>query len=162
VTSKKEKAWLEEYLRCWNATEAARRAGYKWPNKMGPRKLAKFEDEIQERIDELVMSADEALVRLSELARGEWAPYIKANGSVDIAQMIEDDKIHLVHRIKDTKYGLDIEFCDMQRAIEKIGKAHGLFVDRQEITGEDGGPIKQTITEIIVEHPADAKEPVEH
>jgi hypothetical protein len=128
-----EKVWLEEYLKCWNATEAARRAGYAWPRRMGSRKLDKFEDEIQGRIDKLVMSADEALVRLSEIARGEWAEYIKADGSVDIGQMVEDDKTYLLTEIRDTKYGKSIKFCDMQGAIEKIGKAHGVFVNRHEV-----------------------------
>ena len=135
MTSRKEKVWLEEYLKCWNATEAARRADYAWPRRMGSRKLAKFEDEIQERVDELVMSADEALLRLSELARGEWAPYILGNGAVDIEGLVQDGKAHLIHRIRETKYGQDIEFCDMQRAIEQICRVHKLFVDRTEHSG---------------------------
>lgn len=142
MTSAKEKVWLEEYLQCWNASEAARRANYAWPGKMGTRKLAKFEDEIQERIDQLVMSADEALVRLSELARGEWSEYILPTGAVDIEGLVKDGKAHLVSKIRDTKYGKSIEFCDMQRALEQIGKAHGIFVDRTEITGAEGGALE--------------------
>jgi len=157
MASAKERVWLEEYLKCWNASEAARRADYAWPGKMGTRKLAKFENEIQERIDQLVMSADEALVRLSELARGEWSGYIREDGSVDIAALVRAGKAHLVSKIRDTPHGKSIEFCDMQRALEQIGKAHGIFVDRTEITGGGGGPI-QTESAIVVREYLSAKD----
>lgn len=160
MASRKERIWIEEYLRCWNATEAARRADYKWPRRIGSRKLAKFETEIQERIDELVMSADETLVRLSEIARGTWGEYICPDGSVDVTRMVGDGKAYLLRKISDSRYGRRIEFCDMQAALEKIGRAHGLFVERREISGPDRGPIpiREEVIEIIIERPSD--EPV--
>jgi len=142
VCTKKEQVWIEEYLQCWNATEAARRAAYKWPNKSGPVKLEKFRDVIQARIDEKVMGADEVLLRLSEIARGIWRDYLTESGDTDFGALIEDGKAHLVRAIKETNAGKTVEFCDMQAALVQIGKVHGLFRDVQEVTGRDGGPIK--------------------
>lgn len=68
----KQSVFIEEYLRCWNATEAARVAGYAHPNKDGPENLVKagIADLIKARIAEKAMSADEVLIRLAEHARG--------------------------------------------------------------------------------------------
>ena len=142
AVTKKERVWLEEYLQCWNGTEAARRAGYKWPDRIGTQKMTKFADQIQARIAEKVMSADEALVRLSEIARGTWAEYLGPTGSVDIAGMVEDGKAHLISKVADNQYGKRIEFCDMQGALNSIGKKHGLFIEKHEVTGKDGGPLQ--------------------
>lgn len=136
MASRKERVWLEEYLKCWNATEAARRAQYKWPDKIGTRKLAKFSDEIEARIDELVMSADEALVRLSEIARGEYAAYLLPDGAIDFERMIRDGKGHLVHKLRDTREGKSVEFYDMQKALVDIGRHHQLFTDRMDVTSK--------------------------
>jgi len=130
MASKKQRVWLEEYLKCWNATEAARRANYTHPNKRGPENLAKFKAEISERLDEVVMSADEVLARLAEQARCEYATYIGDDGKVDLAQLKADDKMYLVKCIKETRYGQQVEFYDGQTALVQIGKHHGLFVDR--------------------------------
>ena len=143
MCTKKEQVWIEEYLQCWNATEAARRAAYKWPNKTGPAKLEKFRDVIRARIDEKVMDADEVLLRLSEIARGEWRGYLTPTGGTDFASLIEDGKAHLVKSIKETaNAGKTVEFCDMQAALVQLGKVHGLFRDVHEHTGKDGGPIQ--------------------
>jgi hypothetical protein len=108
---------------------------------MGSRKLVKFEDEIQERIDQLVMEADEVLVRLSEIASGEHGHYIDGGGNVDIHSMAEDGKAHLITEIRDTRQGKSIKFCNMQDALKLLAKHHGLLVDRHEITGRGGGPV---------------------
>ena len=150
MASKKERVWLNEYLRCWNATEAARRAGYKWPNKVGPGKAQKFEEEIESRLSELVMGADEALARLSEMARGEWGKYVTEDGKFDIGQLVRDGRGYLVKKIRETKDGKEYEFYDAQRALVDIAKAHGVFIEHHEHTGADGGPISHTVNTIIV------------
>jgi phage terminase small subunit len=136
MATTKERVWIEEYLDCWNATEAARRAGYKHPNKLGPRKLVKFKDEIAARVEELVMSADEALVRMSEIARGVWGQYVDGNGNVDIDGIVADGKAHLIHSVTYTKAGTPVyKFYDAQGALRDIAKIHGAFVERHEISG---------------------------
>lgn len=38
--NRKRRVFIEEYLKCWNATEAARVAGYKHPDRQGSRLLS--------------------------------------------------------------------------------------------------------------------------
>ena len=130
----KERVWLAEYLICWNATEAARRAGYKYPNVLGPQKLKKFADKIEEQVKVKVMSADETLLRLSQLARCEYAEYLQADGGVDLKRMLADGKGHLIKKLRyDSNNNLTIEFYDAQQALVTIARCHGLFEDNVNI-----------------------------
>lgn len=134
----KQRTFIEEYLTTWNATEAARRAGYAHPNVVGPENLVKLgiAEEIQRRIAEKTMSADEALTRLAEQARAEYAAYLLADGSVDLGAMKRDGKMHLIKAIKPTKYGKAVEFYDAQTALINIGRHHGLFTDKVNVDGQ--------------------------
>ena len=142
--SAKRRVFVETYLQCWNGTEAARAAGYAHPGSQAHRLLKNVEiqSEIRARINEKAMSADEVLVRLSEIARGEWRNYLTENGGTEFAKLIADGKAHLVKAVRETAAGKSVEFCDMQAALVQLGKAHGLFRDVQELTGKDGGPIQ--------------------
>jgi phage terminase small subunit len=81
----KQQVFVEEYLRCWNASEAARRAGYseKTARQIGEQNLSKLDiqEKIQARIAELKMSADEVLSRLGEQARGDIGDFIAVTKS---------------------------------------------------------------------------------
>lgn len=146
----KQRVFVEEYLQCWNATEAARRAGYEgnentlgsvgWENLQKPA----IAERISKRIQAKVMCADEVLARLSEQARCEYAAYVDGEGMVDLARMKADGMLHLIKGVKETRYGRQIEFYDAQAALVHIGKHHALFVDRQDLTsgGEKlGAPV---------------------
>jgi phage terminase small subunit len=65
---------------CWNASAAARRAGYavKTAYEIGHENLKKPEirEAIAERLTELTMSADEVLTRLTEQARGNIMDFV--------------------------------------------------------------------------------------
>ena len=67
----KRQKFVEEYLKCWNATKAAQEAGYKFPRRQGSRLLTDVDinNLIKERLDELHMTADEVLKRLADIAR---------------------------------------------------------------------------------------------
>ena len=135
--TKKRRVFIEEYLKCWNATEAARRAGYKHPNVYGPTlvNLSEIKEIIDARIAELTMEADEVLLRLSEIARGEHAKYILEDGKIDVARMVQDDKAYLIVKIRELQHGgKHIEFCDMQKALVDIGRHHGLFQEHVDVT----------------------------
>ena len=129
----KEKVWLAEYYKCWNATRAAEQAKYKWPNKQGPRLLQKFADEIKAHVEKIQMDADEVLIRLGEQARAEYSQYLQSDGTVDLQQLIKDGKAHLVKKTKWDKDGrLEVEFYDAHSALVDIGKHLGLFKERIE------------------------------
>lgn len=133
MATDKQTIWLTEYYKCFNATEAARRAGYKSPDKQGQEVKAKFADEIKAHIDDLVMSADEALVLLSEQARGSLGDFAavqvlsdledhpKARLVKALASDVYEDKAGKVH------YKARIELHDAQSAIINVLKIHGKF-----------------------------------
>ncbi len=76
----RQRRFVEAYLQCWNASEAARQAGYNGQsNVIGPRLLAKdsIKAAIERRMRELKVSTDEILVRLTAQARGNLAPFFK-------------------------------------------------------------------------------------
>lgn len=127
----------EEYLRCWNQTEAAKAAGYApgRARKSASRVFARPEMQayIAERISERAMGADEVLVRLAEQARAEYARYITEFGTVDLDRMIAEGKGHLIKGIKWDRDGRRIvEFHDAQTALVHLGRHHKLFTDRTE------------------------------
>lgn len=135
--NKKQRVFVEEYLQCWNATEAARRAGYAYPNKQGPRLLVNvgISDAIKKRISEKAMSADEVLIRLAEQARGIPNEYREqATGQINIKQLIEDGLGHLIKKDYHNQQGRVLEFFDAQRALELLGKHHKLFTEKHDIT----------------------------
>lgn len=127
-------------MQCWNATEAARRAGYQgndntlgsvgWENLQKPA----IADRIKQRLAESAMSADEVLSRLAEQARGEGNQYLAEDGKLDFAQLIADGKGHLIKAIRPTKNGNVIEFYNAQGALQWLGKYHGLFTERVDVT----------------------------
>lgn len=137
MTTRKERKWLAEYLKCWNGNEAARRAGYKWPEKIGPRKLKKFNTEIKRRLRENAMEADEVLSRLADMAKGDINNFVDAAGNVDLTQAREQGFTHIIKSITATKMGtVKIELYDAQSALVHIGKHLGLFTDRIKIEGD--------------------------
>jgi phage terminase small subunit len=159
----KQSAFIEHYLTCWNAAEAARKAGYseRTAREQASRLLTNVNVQtvVQERLAELKMSADEVLVRLADHARGSMAPFMRRDADGDLFGFdLGDDKpLHLLkkasitrRRQKDdrdeivTVETVTIELYDAQAALALLGKHHKLFVDRTEITGKDSGPIEVT------------------
>lgn len=138
--TRKRRVFVAEYLRCWNATEAAKRAGYseRTAYSQGQRLLKNVEVAglIRERLAEKAMGADEALTRLSEQARAEYAAYLRPSGSVDLDRLLEDGNGHLVKGTRwDRQGNLIVEFYDAQSALALIGRHHKLFTDNVEHHG---------------------------
>jgi phage terminase small subunit len=77
----KERLFVEHYLACWNATEAARRAGYsqRSARSIGSENLTKpnIRTRIEERLSEAAMGANEVLARLAEHARGSMGDFLR-------------------------------------------------------------------------------------
>lgn len=109
----KQRAFIEEYLIDFNGTQAAIRAGYspKTANRIASNLLSKVDIQkaIEDRLKELQVSANEVLLRLGKQARGEEPTKITE----------KDGEIKREY--------------DMKGALESVGKAHALFVDKQVI-----------------------------
>ncbi len=133
---KKQRVFVDEYLQCWNATEAAKRAGYseRTAYSIGSRLLNNVEvsEAIQQRLDDLTMSTDEILVRTTELARGAIGEYMTATG-LDMIRLVNDGKAYLLKKYTRDFNKVTVEFYDMQKALETMGKARGVFKDAPDL-----------------------------
>lgn len=125
----KQQEWLYAYLETFNATEAARRAGYKNPNLDGPRNLSKpaLKAAIDAHFAEHAMSADEVLFRLTQMAKADMGDFVADWGGIDLRKAKEAGKLFLVKKMSVTEKAISVELHDSQSALEKIGKALGLF-----------------------------------
>jgi phage terminase small subunit len=156
----KQREFVNAYIsNGFNATQAALSAGYseKTAYKIGSENLRK--PQIKQAISALFsdhgMGASEVIARLTEHARGDLGDvWDESTGRVDWEKARATGKTALIRRVK-TKttrvtredgtdietFEDDIELHSVQTALQLIGKHHGLFVDRMEHTGKDGGAI---------------------
>lgn len=148
----KQRRFVEEYCIDFNATQAAVRAGYSERNaaSIGYQLLHKtpygpVQEAIREHLDELAMSADEALARLTEQGRNVQMRYLQADGTVDLAGLIADGLAHLVKGTKfNTQGKLQVEFYDAQAAVREIARIRGLL-------GPDGSKENPKHVKLILE-----------
>jgi len=132
----KEKVWIAEYLKCFNATEAARRSGYKWPGKQGPRNKLRFAELIEASLKSRAMTPDQVIDRLSDQAMAGYSEFIDDYGRVDLAGLRAAGKMHLVKAIKYDRVGRTmVEFYDAQSALVHMGKHYKLFTEQTAFDG---------------------------
>jgi len=143
----------------FNGTEAARLAGYAGnDNALAVRasetlRNRKVQAEIERRWAAHGLAANEVLSRLAAQARASIGDFLKrADGNkegeesdgggwyLDLEEV--QRKGHLVKSIQWTKFGPKLDMYDAQGALQLIGKHLGLFAERVEHTGKDGGPIE--------------------
>lgn len=113
--SKKHQRFIDEWLQCFNGTEAYLRVYPKATRETARANasdlLAKtnIKAEIEDRLKAVHMSADEALKLQSDIARGDITELLTPLGSVDIDYIREKGLGRLIKKIK-------------VRTITKIGK----------------------------------------
>ena len=155
----KQRVFIAEYVKDFNATRAAIAAGYSehtaynigWEN-VRKREIA---DEIEKAIAHRCMTKSEVLTRLAEHARGNIGDFVQiVNGApvFNFDAAVQQDKMHLVKKLKTktknyvikgddeddtpiTEVDVEFELYDAQAALVQIGRHHRLFVDRQEMGG---------------------------
>lgn len=155
----RQRAFVEHYLTCWNASEAARRAGYrKKANVVGAELVANssIRAEIENRLSTLHMGADEVLARLADHARGDISHFVvtRKDGEFGFDFSSEDAQAHLylikkmkqkrrlIHRKDDDpieEIETEFELHDPQSALVQLGRHHKLFTDKVDV--EHGGII---------------------
>lgn len=150
--------FIEEYLRTFNKTEAARAAGYKDKN-MSKRGQEVYnhpdvQAEIKRRLSENHMSAEEVLQRLADEARGDIGDYLEENpdtheitisllnrkGERKNTRLIKKvTQVRTKRKFKDgseeEELRLSLELYDAQAAKVQLGRAHALFTDKVEQPG---------------------------
>lgn len=134
----KQRMFVYAYLECWNATEAARRAGYADPEQAGyeNKKKQEIQAEIDCRMSEKAMKADEVLARLADHARGSIGAFVHTDGDgkPDGFSLAGDRPLHLIKKVSVTDKGWSFEMYDAQAALNLVGKHLKLFTDVSEQT----------------------------
>jgi phage terminase small subunit len=164
LTAKQQK-FIDEYLQCFNATEAARRAGYNANNGtmrvIGCENLAKpnIKEAIAQHFNASAMSAEEALQRLADQARGNIGDFADIESGSDLAKHPQS---HIVKKFKKRIYRpkngdpyeeIELEMYDAHAPLVDIGKHHAIFIDKVEHSGE----VTTGSINIIVEMPSEEK-----
>jgi len=148
--NKRYRAFVDAYLATgphrFNQTQAAVAAGYaeKSARQQASRLMtnANIQAAIDERLTELMMSANEVMVRLTDQAQFNLGNYLMYPSlAVDIRAMVKDGYGHLIKSIKPRQFGDEVEFHDPFAALQLIGKHHKLFVERHEVAGPGGVPL---------------------
>ena len=148
--NKAQQVFVSEYLKLFNATEAYLVAYPKSKRDSARANAARLiaEDnvkaEIEARLKEIHMSADEALKLMADIARGDITEFITPLGNLDIDLLKTSGKGRLVKKIKQktvTKIGkgkededteileTEIELYPADAALDRVLRVHKKYTD---------------------------------
>lgn len=154
----KQAIFVEEYLKCFNATDAAKAAGYRGTRNVLASightnlKIPAIAEVISQRMTEAAMGADEVMMRLAEHARFDIGPYLSTVGDVEIniEKLRIAEKTRVIKKLTQTKrtrkdkdgaetedVSITVEMYDAQAALQLIGKHHKMFTERSEVLNID-------------------------
>lgn len=158
ILEPKQEAFVNAYFECnLNATAAAKKAGYskKTARQIASENLSKpdIQAHIRARLNKEAMSANEVLHRLAAIARSDFGELVDDMGNPDIKTARETGQTQIIKRIKQRSVTTEqsdiaeteVEILDPLKALELLGKAHGLFTDKTDITS-GGKPIPIIVT----------------
>ena len=175
----KQKIFCEYYIQTWNATESARQAGYEGSYEtlraIGSENLTKpnIKEYIDKRIEEVSMSTNEVLQRLTEWGRGTVEPFLTHDDFSEALSVNTDEakkSIGLIKKIKQYETTLksksgqeesvlsrrfEIELHDAKDAVIQLAKIRGLFVDKVEHSGD----VKLIMPKFVMDEQADSEKP---
>lgn len=155
----KQKRFVEQYCIHFNASRAAREAGYSENTcaVIGCENLIKpnIKAAISAIIQEKTMSAEEATIRLTDMARGSIKSFLNIDDDgrtvIDLSQSEAKENLGLIKKIKQTKRELyegaiieitnEIELHDQKDAIINLLKLHGKFVNKSEVSVKQEQPL---------------------
>jgi phage terminase small subunit len=176
--TEKQRRFVAEYLIDLNATQAAIRAGYseKTAGSQGFDLLKKPEiadaihSAMQDRAERTEITQDRVLAELAKLGFADIRKAVKwgdgiavtdpESGAVTISngvalvgsEEIDDDTAACISEVSQTAQGIKIKMHDKRAALVDIGRHLGMFTDKTEITGKDGGPVQvQRIERTIID-----------
>ena len=156
----KQQRWADAYLgeARFNMTEASRITQYKGNDvtlaSVGYENFRKphIREYIEQRLSEAVMTSDETLMHLAEIARPpvtHFDFFVHEMATIEgddgeqvevIRTVINGDMVkkygHLIKTVSFTNAGPKIEFYNRLDALVHIGKHHGLFTEKHEHTGD--------------------------
>lgn len=167
----RQRKFVDEYLIDFNASRAARAAGYskRTAYSIGSENLKKPEiaAEIKERTE---MKPEEVRARLADIARGDVTGLLNTTGGDVRVDILEPDgdgwkpkpAAKLIKRIvqRTTRHvspkggevetsSVEIELYPADNALVKIGEMHGMFKQTQVHQNPDGSKLDQPQTKVV-------------
>jgi phage terminase small subunit len=152
----KQQLWADAYIVTLNETESSRLAGYKGDDNalavQGHHNLRnpKIMAYVRARLEQHAMSAEEVLVRLTDIGRNDLGDCLNSMGAIDPLEAKRKGKSHLIKRFKvktttiTEKDGTEkdiveteIEMHDPLSALNLLTKYHDLTNRVKVITWED-------------------------
>lgn len=146
--TERQKRFIDYYIESGNATEAARRAGYRGKNdhvfeSIGSENLCKLEDIIRERLnakeDERIAKQDEVLRYLTAVMRREYRENVVVTLKEEESTYVPDDegvmRKQTIRREVPEVVEIPAMLKDANKAAELLGKRYCLFTDKVEIDG---------------------------
>ena len=136
--TRKQQNFINEYLKCFNASRAAERAGYseKTAYSIGHDLLKKPEikAELERVYRENTMSPEEALHHLTDIARGDIDAVIDRFGNLDMEKARELGQTMLIKQVKQRTitgddndiHEAEISMYDRLKALDLIAKFYQL------------------------------------
>ena len=156
--TKKQKLFVDEYLKDLNATRAYKKVYKNIKNEdtaatNGSRMLrnAKVMEEIQKRMDErskrTEITQDKVLKEIAKLAFTDRTEIVsvgireinnKRYQTVIIKNFRElsEEQKACISGVKETKNGIEITFYNKEKALELLGRHLGMFNDKLQLSGE--------------------------
>ena len=144
----KQKRFVAEYLVDLNATQAAKRAGYKDPN-IGRQLITKnnvsaaIQKAMSNRETRTEITQDKVLEELARVAFAngtDFARVASKNGFQTVELVNTEDvpteKRSAIAGIKEGKYGIEVSSYDKVRALELLGRHLGLFDGKGQTKNE--------------------------
>lgn len=133
-----------EYLRDFNAVQAAVRAGYSETTAHSNSHVMIEEPEIKELVAKHIskiakrndISAERVLKELARIAFANIREVAKWNGNkimVKNSDELTEDEVACISEIKETKDGVQVKFHDKAAALDKLGKYLKLFNDTVDV-----------------------------
>lgn len=140
--TEKQKRFVDYYIELGNATEAARRAGYKANSdkayqNIGSENLAKLGELINERLSEIasdrIADATEVMEYLTSVMRREHKENIVVTIKEELSKYVPDENDTMRKQTVKTEVPKLVEIparlADANKAAELLGKRYRLFVD---------------------------------
>lgn len=143
----KQRAFVEHYLATgdaqWNATEAAKLAGYKGSRTTlavsGSRLLrnANVQEHIRVRLQEMGATTEELIQGWLSRIRADISPYINTDRGkgLDVQALKDAGLGFLIKGVRETKDATTILLRDPDVAEDKLARALGMFMERREHSG---------------------------
>lgn len=146
--SDKEQAFINEYMVDFNATNAAERAGYKACYQAGRRLLGNSiirfiilcrQNELR---DLSQITSQRVLQEYSKIAFADIGDFVEFDNDTVVLRNSNEVDTSVISEVQSTQYGVKIKLSNKQTALEAIGKHLGMFREKVEISGKDGGPVQ--------------------